>query len=343
MPGAGKPDAGQLRLFGPEPAAAVHAPRVRPAPAPPELQALAERLPPGLALGASSWWFPGWEGLVYARACSPAVLAREGLGAYAQHPLLGAVGLDRTLYGPLDATTLAGHAAAVPARFRFLAMAHQALTLARLPPGDRHGRDNPLWLDVAYATERVVRPFVEGLGDKAGVLLLQLSPQDEESLGGRHGLPDRLHRFLAALPRGPCYAVELRDHKLLTPAYVAALRDATVLHCVSVHPRMPDVRTQARQAEVLDGPGLVVRWTLNPRLPLALARRYYHPFDTLVDPDLLTRDAIAELVRATSERGRPSLVIVDNEAEGSAPRSIEALARTLVGDAGLSDTDRRAP
>jgi uncharacterized protein YecE (DUF72 family) len=328
--------AGQLPLFdpGPGPAPPPRGPWVRPAPVHDELHELARRLPERVCLGTSSWSFPGWEGLVYERVYPQTTLAREGLGAYAHQPLLRAVGLDRSFYGPVDRAALADYAAVVPEGFRFLAKAHELCTLARFPNhrrhGERRGRDNPQWLDVAYACEHVVQPFVEGLGAKAGVLLFQFSPQDEEWLGGRHGFPERLHRFLAALPVGPCYAVELRNHKLLTPAYVAALRDANALHCVSVHPRMPDVRTQARQVGVLDGPALVVRWMLTPRLSYELARRYYHPFDTLVDPDPIARAGIAWLVREMSARGRPSLVIVNNKAEGCAPRSIEALARAIV-------------
>jgi uncharacterized protein YecE (DUF72 family) len=333
MPGSTR---GQLSLFEPEPRATPRERGIQPASISEELHALARRLPPRVSLGTSSWSFPGWEGLVYARAYPTASLAREGLHAYAQQPLLRAVGLDHSYYGPVDADALADYAAVVPEGFRFLAKAHEVLTLARFPRhrryGGRSGKDNPQWLDAAYATDHVVRPFVEGLGAKGGVLLFQLAPQDEAALGGRRGFAELIHRFLSALPPGPCYAVELRNHKLLTPAYADAMRDVGALHCVSVHPRMPDVRTQARQVGTLEGPGLVVRWMLTPRMNYELARKYYHPFDTLVDPDPIARQGIAELVRAMSERGRPSLVIVNNKAEGCAPRSIEMLARAIVGE-----------
>lgn len=322
----------QLPLFQ----GAPREPAVRPALASEELRALARRLPARVHMGTSSWSFPGWEGLVYERAYPQPALAREGLWAYAQQPLLRAVGVDRSFYGPISAEALATQRRHVPDGFRFLVKAHEELTLARFPDhrryGERRGQPNPRWLDAAYAREHVVQPFVEGLGPKAGVLLLQLPPQDEAHLGGRHGFPEHLHRFLTALPRGPCYAVELRNHKLLTPGYVAALRETGALHCVSVHPRMPDVRTQARQAGVLEGAGLVVRWMLTPRMDYETARKYYQPFDAVVDPDPNARAGIAELVRAMSERGRPSLVIVNNKAEGCAPRSIEALARAIVGE-----------
>jgi hypothetical protein len=54
--------------------------------------ALAARLPPGVRLGTSSWSFPGWRGLVYGGDHTEAALARDGLWAYARHPLLRAVG-----------------------------------------------------------------------------------------------------------------------------------------------------------------------------------------------------------------------------------------------------------
>ncbi|MEZ6184635.1 MAG: DUF72 domain-containing protein, partial [Planctomycetota bacterium] len=83
----------QLPLFAgvdPEPR------RLGPASVAPELRALAARLPPTVHLGTSSWSFPGWRGVVYDREANQRELAREGLRAYAQHPLLRAVGVDRT-------------------------------------------------------------------------------------------------------------------------------------------------------------------------------------------------------------------------------------------------------
>ncbi|MBL4847797.1 MAG: hypothetical protein JKY65_19965 [Planctomycetes bacterium] len=89
----------QLRLFGlpPEPLGAVG-----PAEIPKDLHALGERLPSDLRLGTSSWSFSGWEGLVYDRPAPSPTLAREGLAAYARHPLFRTVGLDRGYYAPFD-------------------------------------------------------------------------------------------------------------------------------------------------------------------------------------------------------------------------------------------------
>src|SRR5512135_3008193 len=99
------PSPPQLELFGPAPGVAAEPERAPepPAPAPTTeaLRALGGRLPRDVRFGTSSWSFPGWTGLVYAREAGPDLLAREGLPAYARHPLFRTVGVDRTFYGPV--------------------------------------------------------------------------------------------------------------------------------------------------------------------------------------------------------------------------------------------------
>jgi uncharacterized protein YecE (DUF72 family) len=299
-----------------------------------ELVAVAQQLPPRMYFGTSSWAFPGWHGLVYDRAASESQLARHGLAAYAQHPLLRAVGIDRTYYAPLPATDFAAYAAVVPDDFRFLVKAHAVCTHAYVTRHDRaaarHGERNTLFLDAAYATEQVVRPCVEGLGHKAGPLVFQFPPQDVQAVGGLQGFAERLHAFLAALPRGPLYAVELRNMELLVPAYAAALADLGVCHCYNVHPRMPALQTQQQSVASVPAPALVVRWMLHPRLSYDAATVRYQPFDRLIDADTSNRAAIARLCLEAMTEGRPAYVIANNKAEGSAPLTVFRLAECIV-------------
>jgi len=48
----------------------------------PLLQAPA--LPPEIRLGTSSWFFPGWRGLIYEGVHPQTALSKKGLAAYAQ-------------------------------------------------------------------------------------------------------------------------------------------------------------------------------------------------------------------------------------------------------------------
>ena len=321
---------GQTSLFGePEP------PRPRgitPADVPDTLRAVAARLPRSLLhLGTSSWSFPGWVDLVYGESATTAKLARGGLCAYAQHPLLGAAGIDRTYYAPLTAEDFAVYAEAVPDDFRFLVKAPAAITDSVIRDG-RGGplEPNPTWLDADAALEQVVRPYAEGLGDKGGVLLFQLPPQGRGVTSRPEAFRERLARFFDALPPDVTYAVELRDRALFQPEHFELLRDLGVRHGYSVHPNVPSIPEQ-RDLDVtpLDGPR-IARWMLQPGLNYEQARDRYSPFDALVDPDPLRRGHFADLCRESLAAGQRTILIANNKAEGSAPLTLFRIAEWIV-------------
>jgi uncharacterized protein YecE (DUF72 family) len=289
-----------------------------------ELRALANALPTALRLGTSSWNFSGWRGLVYAPNAPKAQLSRHGLAAYAQHPLLRAVGIDRTFYAPIVADEFAGYAAQVPARFRFLVKGFGEL----LQPL-RHGSSapNPRYLDAAEFTAACVDPARAGLGERLGTLLLQFPPQGPQLVREPATFAALLRAFLLRLPRDVPYAIELRDEALLTTAYREALAAAGARHAFVVHPRMPSL---ARQMDYMaaDGP-LVLRWMLHRGRGYEAAVERYEPFDRIVDPDPEQRTAIAALAREVLRSGREVTIIVNNKAEGSSPCSVVELARAL--------------
>lgn len=292
-----------------------------------DLTALAGRLPPGLRLGTSSWSFPGWAGLVYATAATKAVLSRDGLMAYARHPLLGTVGVDSGFYAPLDAGRLGRWAAQVPASFRFLVKAPAAVTQRSRRERDGGFRHNPGFLDVDTALRQAVEPYRAGLGARAGVLLFQFSPQ-----GGRtdpRRFAEDLYRFLQRLPTGPVYAVELRDAHLLTPDFAAALHHGGAVPSYAAHPRLPELPAQAALFPADTQGPLVIRWLLRRNRGYDEARDLYGPFDRLAEPDPDTRAAIVALARAALACGREVFIIVNNKAEGSSPLSVLELARAL--------------
>ena len=186
---------------------------------------------------------------------------------------------------------------------------------------------NEYFLHPGYAIEHVVQPCLTGLRDKAGPILFQFSPLDVRAVGGPQRFAARVHAFLAALPRGPQYAVELRNASLLTPAYRAALADCDVCHCFNIHPSMPALQEQMRVVPPEDAPALILRWMLHPARRYEEAKTRYQPFDRIVDDDPHNRQTIATMCLTALVAGRPAFVIANNKAEGSAPGTVSSWLR----------------
>lgn len=326
-----------------------HTGRVEPAVPTPELAALARRLPPTLRLGTSSWSFPGWTGLVWDREYPQATLARDGLTAYARHPLLRTVSLDRAFYRPLTAAQYARYAAQVPDDFRFVIKAPSVVADALVRGEGGHGlQANPAFLDAALAESAFMQPVAEGLGAKAGALVFQLSPLPASLLARRNEVWDRLHGMLRTLQPAwaalkavapdAVLAVEVRDGALLGRELADLLRDTGATYCLGGHARLPPLEEQLPMLRALWPGPLVCRWNLHSKhgaFGYEEARGLYEPFNQLVDEDLATRATLARVLRATTGLALPAYVTINNKAEGSAPRSVEALAAAVLGD---SDT-----
>lgn len=326
----------QLGLFPQEPAPPDTA-FVGPADVPDRLAAIARRLPRDLRLGTSSWSFPGWQGIVYDRAVPQRTLARHGLTAYASHPLLRTVGIDRTYYRPMEAEDFRAYADAVPSDFRFLVKANRLTTSPVDPESYGVRKENPRFLDAAYATEAMVEPMMEGLGAKAGPLLFQFSPMSAGVVGGAERFFERLHAFLDALPRGPLYTVELRTPAFLDDPYVRLLEETGAAHCYNVHPAMAPLSRQLGRISPFHQPALVVRWMLHEGLAYEAARDRYEPFDRIVDEDETSRERIAVAVLDALVAEHSAFVIVNNKAEGSAPLSVCRLAERIAGWSAQTD------
>jgi len=309
----------QPELFAEGPAAPVDV-----CPAAAELQTLADAIPGAIRFGTSSWTFPGWAGIVWDRSPTPRALGSHGLAAYVRHPLLRCVGLDRTYYDTLDERGFRLYREQVPDDFRFVVKGDRRLLFT-----DGPGSEPDLFLNPVWAADRVVGPAVEGLGDTLGSLLFQFPPMPAGAMGGPRSFAERIYRFLDDLPSGPRYTVEIRTPEFLTRDYMAALHHAGAGHACVVHPAMPSVVEQLDAAPPARGLPAVIRWMLQPGHRYAEARETWAPFDRLRAPDPTRRTQVAETISRILEIGSNPLVVVNNKAEGSAPASIEALARHL--------------
>lgn len=332
-------DASQAALFDDEslPAAALH-----PAAPSPAWVALAGRLRARwgdrLALGTSSWHFPGWAGLVWDRPYPEARLSRDGLAAYAAHPLLGTVSLDRAFYRPLAAAEyarLAAQARRTNPGFRFVVKAPAVVTdaLQRDPATGRPLAPNPGFLDPAAARTLAAEPAAQGLGDALGALVFQLSPLPPAWLDDPEAWHARLDAVWAAvrpvLPARAILALELRDPGAIGPVLARRLAAAGVRPVLGLHDRLPAADEQLPWLRAAWPGDLVCRWNLQRGQRYAQARDAWAPFDRLQAPDAPTRQTLARVAAATLDAGHRVFITINNKAEGSAPHSVLALAEAL--------------
>lgn len=313
--------------------------RVEPAPFDRNIADIAARLSSHVRLGTSSWSFAGWAGLVYADKQSDANLSRHGLPAYAAHPLLRTVGIDRTFYAPIgeaDFRVYATQARAASPAFRFLVKAPMLFTGPRLRSDDGRWSDNVAVLNSSLATAQFVLPATRGLAEMCGPLVFQFPPLGPRFTRSPARFADALAEFLLALPvpsGNAFYAVEVRDPELLTDDYLAALCAGRATHCIAIHARMPSAVEQSRFWRQSGDCPLVVRWSLHSGMKYQQAKERYAPFNALVDEDPDGRALIAALVTEAATMNCDTYVVVNNKAEGSAPLSIRKLAE-LIADYG---------
>ncbi len=306
----------------------------------PTQQALAAALPAAVHLGTSSWSYPGWAGIVWAKRYSESLLSKHGLAAYSQQPLMRAVSIDRGFYRPLQASQYQRYAEQVPAGFRFTVKAPSLVADAQLRGENGRGqRANPAFLDPQLALQEFIAPALEGLGDKIGALVFQLSPLPPPLLAR---MPEQLERLrtllkilpdLRALTPDGVIAVEVRDPQWLSADFVAVLRETGATYCLGLHPKLPPIEAQLPLLRALWPGPLVCRWNLNPlHGPYGYedAARRYGEFDRLMDPDPTSRAVLARVVRGTAGAGHKAYVTISNKAEGCAPLSVRVLAEAIV-------------
>lgn len=295
----------------------------------------------GVFLGTSSWKYAGWQGQLY----DPARYVFRGkfsqrrfeqlcLAEYAE--VFSTVCVDAAYYTFPSARQLGELAAQVPATFRFAFKVTDEITVKRFPKhprfGSRGGAVNPHFLDAALFTQAYLRPL-ETIRAQVGLLIFEFSrfyPADYSS--GREFL-GALEQFLARLPEGWPYGIEIRNRAFLVPEYFAALARHGVTHVYNSWDTMPSVTEQRALPGSLTNPARCgARLLLRPGREYAAAVERFAPYDRVQEVVPEVRSAAAELIaEAVAARdGRVAYVYVNNRLEGNALGTIAAMIAAVT-------------
>ncbi|MEI8254282.1 MAG: DUF72 domain-containing protein [Deltaproteobacteria bacterium] len=343
-PRAPVPPAGQLDLFASPAPAAPAITRVDPSPAEGGVLAetyaraaeLAARVPSSVYFGTSSWSFPGWAGIVYAKRRSESLLARDGLAEYARHPLLRTVGVDRGYYAPIPRADFERYASQLPEGFPCCIKLPEIVTtpVHLGHRGVEAGTPNPDFLSVDRFMDDMGRDAEDVFRAHVGTFVIEFPPVPRAHRLAPDVFVRRLDGFLGALPRSMRYAVEIRERSYLTPAYREVLAAHGVAHTYNYWTAMPRPVDQLAAVPIDNAPFAVVRLLLRPGTRYDERKNAFAPFDQVKDVDEVMRRGVVDIVKLAMASGRTVYVLVNNKAEGSAPGTIAAIAAMLAADSG---------
>ncbi|MGE3881488.1 MAG: DUF72 domain-containing protein [Planctomycetota bacterium] len=271
-------------------------------------------MPGRLRYGTSSWSEKSWTGVFYPEGL-PAV---EWLTHYGT--VFDTVEADVTYYRIPDRKMVDGWAARSPDGF---------LMSAKFPRSIVHGGDDAkpdgervlVWDHVGEDTSRFL-DVMGRLGDKLGPLVLQFPYFNKGAFTGPKPFLERLAGFLDRLPKGPRYAVEVRNKAWIQAPLLALLRERNVALVAVDILYMPHPAELAESLDLVTADFVYARLIGDRKATESASDR----FDRVVIDQSARLDRWAKLLLDWMQRVPLGLVYANNHYAGHGPET----ARDLV-------------
>jgi uncharacterized protein YecE (DUF72 family) len=209
---------------------------------------------------------------------------------------------------------LGGLVAQVPENFQFAFKVTDEITIKRFPNlprfGSRAGQTNANFLSADVFASAFLSPCAP-FRRNVGLLIFEFSRFSTADFAQGRDVVEALDVFLAKLPCGWPYGVEIRNRTLLRPEYFAVLARHGVTHVLNSWEAMPSVAEQLALPESLPRPELAaMRLLLRPGRRYEEAVKLFAPYSRLKEQQPESRAAAMELIRAARQTGRPKQVFV---------------------------------
>lgn len=287
----------------------------------------------GVRIGTSSWKYPGWIGTLYTESryeyrgkLSDSRFQQRCLEEYAS--VFPTVGVDATYYTFPSAKLLKEMAAQTPDDFLFSFKVTDEITVKRFPPLPRHaergGLPNPNFLNVDFFSEHFLEPLSE-IRNKVGLVMFEFSRFNVSDFRRMRDFLDLLDGFLAALPSGWNYGVEVRNRNLLRPEFFSILSAYDVAFIFNQWSDGTALDEQLEREGCWTAPFAGARLLTRPGTNYEEREKELLPFDRLREPFPEARASAVTMIREAISRKIPLNVYFGNKLEGCSPRSVAAL------------------
>ncbi len=196
---------------------------------------------PDLRLGTSSWSSEDWVGPFYPFGTVPA----DFLSNYSQH--FDTVEIDATYYRIPSESMVRNWRARTPPGFTFAAKFPQLITHEKVLRDCNEDLANYL-------------RTMSLLEDRLGPLLLQFPYFNQKAFAKPEDFYARLAPFLAELPEGFKYALEVRNKYWVTPRLLDMLRKKRIALALIDHPWMTPISQLIKKMDVVTADFAYIRW-----------------------------------------------------------------------------------
>lgn len=290
----------------------------------------------GVYLGTSSWKYPGWCGMLYDRdryvyrgKFAETRFDRLCLAEYAE--VFKSVSVDAAYYKFPTHEYLEGLVSQAPPDFLFGFKVTDEITVKNFPNlprfGARAGQPNDHFLNAELLATAFLKPC-EPFRKNVGLVMFEFSHFYPSDFARGRDFVTALDGFLAQLPSGWPYGVEIRNRGFLRPEYFSVLARHGVTHVFNSWQGMPPVSAQLATPGNRSTPArLAARFLLKPGRGYEEAVKLFSPYDQLKEPNPEGRAAGAALIKETLASGGKTraFIYVNNRFEGNALLTIEAM------------------
>ncbi len=282
-----------------------------------------------LRIGACSWKYDSWEGLVYSRPQPPNYLQE-----YAQY--FNTVEIDQwfwSLFG-MDKIRLPSPGQAeeylrsVPPEFRFTVKAPNSLTLTHFYQKNKTLplEPNPYFLSVSLFRDFLAK--IDPLLPRVGAILLQFEYLNKKKMPSLSIFLEKLRRFNAEAKSPVPLCVEIRNPHFLRNEFFRFLLDNSLGHVFLQGYFMPPVTAIYEKFRNLMPNIVVIRLHGPGRAEIEI--KTGKKWNKIVESKDGELPAIAGMIRDLQRREVDIYVNVNNHYEGSAPLTIRKLSALLA-------------
>ena len=281
--------------------------------------------------GTSSWAFEGWKGIVYFKDYPGGRFKKDCLAEYAADQRFNTVGMDLFFYQPPTESLLKHYAKQLPPNFKTCSKVWEQLTIFRYPNQPRYGKlkgqVNPNFLNPELFINTVLKPYQQIFQTHTGPFIFEFQYIKTADKSVEEFSQD-LDRFFSMIPKDFQYSIEIRNKNFLRTDYFDVLKKHKVAHVFNQWSYMPPISEQLKHDSVA-ADFLMARILTPVGMSYQQTVKKFEPFDKIINPLPEMRADVMKLVEIAVKSRKIAYLLINNRAEGCAPRTIEELQKMI--------------